>query len=88
MSDIDESAVTRICGIAKGTPSPLATILSAARVITHRPDGTDWPDLMGALNDIYHARSMEDACEAIDNAHEALQGLRECDYDGVHADDY
>lgn len=88
MSDIDESAVTRIVGICKGTPSPLATILSAARSITDRPDGTEWPDLMRALISIYHARDTDEAREAVDAAHEALQGLREYDYAGKYADEY
>jgi len=81
--DIDNSAQARIFGIAKGTGSPFGTILRAMKELNRGNPTDKWALLFSCLSDLYHARDDDDAREAIDGAHEALQGMREYDYDGT-----
>lgn len=76
----DASAIARIIGISKGTNSPTWTLLRALKQVGLR-DHT-WNALAKALDEIWNARDDEEANLAIDDAHEALQHLRELDYDG------
>ena len=84
--ETDQSAVSRIIGIAKGTPTPLRTLLEAVMEYeTARYGGrydSGYKDAAAALRDMCTADTNEEAMDAHDKLCSAALRLLDQDYTG------
>ena len=82
MTDLDRAAEIRIAGIAEGTPSPFKTMMRATEHTISHGAQNEWVALLYCMIDLYYAADSAQVRDAVDDAHEALQALREHTYSG------